>query len=85
MLSTAAVLLHKVVEVAEPWRSLYADSTVVSTTVLSAHLGGMLIGFLYYRFIHDSPWSLGSPDRPEFELPRWLRRFSGQDWWQELL
>ena len=44
MLSTAAVLLHKVVEVAEPWRSLYADSTVVSTTVLSAHLGGMLIG-----------------------------------------
>ncbi len=40
----------------------------------SAHLGGMLIGFLYYRFVHDSPWSLGSPDRPEFELPRWLRR-----------
>lgn len=40
----------------------------------SAHLGGMLVGFLYYRFIHDSPWSLGSPDRPEFELPRWMRR-----------
>lgn len=40
----------------------------------SAHLGGMLVGFLYYRFIHDAPWSLGSPDRPEFELPRWLRR-----------
>lgn len=44
------------------------------TVASSAHLGGMLIGFLYYRFLHDSPWSLGSPDRPEFELPRWLRR-----------
>lgn len=40
----------------------------------SAHLGGMLVGFLYFRFLHDSSWSLGSPDRPEFELPRWLRR-----------
>lgn len=40
----------------------------------SAHLGGMLTGFLYYRFIHDSRWSLGSPDRPEMELPRWLKR-----------
>lgn len=40
----------------------------------SAHLGGMLAGFLYYRFVHDSPWRLGSPDRPEIELPRWLQR-----------
>ncbi len=40
----------------------------------SAHLGGMLVGFLYYRFVHDSQWSFGSPDRPEMELPRWLKR-----------
>lgn len=40
----------------------------------SAHLGGMLTGFLYYRFIHDSRWSFGSPDRAEMELPRWLKR-----------
>jgi len=40
----------------------------------SAHLGGMLAGFLYFRFIHDSKWSPGSPDRPEMELPRWLKR-----------
>ncbi len=40
----------------------------------SAHLGGMLAGFLYYRFVHDSRWSFGSPDRAEMELPRWLKR-----------
>jgi membrane associated rhomboid family serine protease len=40
----------------------------------SAHLGGMLAGLLYYRFIHDSRWSFGSPDRAEMELPRWLKR-----------
>ena len=40
----------------------------------SAHLGGMLVGYLYYRFVHESRWSLGSPDRPEMELPRWLKR-----------
>lgn len=40
----------------------------------SAHLGGILTGFLYYRFVHDSRWSFGSPDRAEMELPRWLKR-----------
>jgi membrane associated rhomboid family serine protease len=40
----------------------------------SAHLGGMLTGYLYYRFVHDSRWTFGSPDRPEVELPRWLKR-----------
>lgn len=40
----------------------------------SAHLGGILAGFLYYRFVHDSRWSLNSARRDEMELPRWLKR-----------
>lgn len=40
----------------------------------SAHLGGMLTGFLYYRFVHDTRWPFASPDRAEVELPRWLKR-----------
>ena len=39
----------------------------------SAHLGGMLVGFLYYRFVHDGRWFI-SEDRAEIELPRWLKR-----------
>lgn len=44
------------------------------TLASSAHLGGMLTGFLYYRFVHDAYWLIGSPDRAEIELPRWLKR-----------
>lgn len=40
----------------------------------SAHLGGMLTGFVYYRFVHDARWAFASPDRGEVELPRWLKR-----------
>lgn len=40
----------------------------------SAHLGGMLTGFLYYRFFYDAQWFIGSPDRADVELPRWMRR-----------
>jgi membrane associated rhomboid family serine protease len=40
----------------------------------SAHLGGMLTGFLYYRFVFDSHWfGRGSADA-DIELPRWLKR-----------
>jgi hypothetical protein len=39
----------------------------------SAHLGGMLTGFLYYRFVHDAPW-FNPQDRPETEVPAWIRR-----------
>jgi membrane associated rhomboid family serine protease len=39
----------------------------------SAHLGGMLAGWLYYRFVHDSEWQM--PSRAaDIELPRWLKR-----------
>ena len=40
----------------------------------SAHLGGMLTGFLYYRFAHEARWLIGSPDRADIELPRWVKR-----------
>jgi membrane associated rhomboid family serine protease len=40
----------------------------------SAHLGGMLTGFLYYRFVHDAQWSLRAGGRPDIELPRWMKR-----------
>lgn len=39
----------------------------------SAHLGGMLTGFIYYRFMYDTNW-FGRGERAEVELPRWLRR-----------
>ncbi len=36
----------------------------------SAHLGGMGVGWLYYRFIHGARWSRGV----DMELPRWMKR-----------
>ena len=39
----------------------------------SAHLGGMAVGFLYYRFVHDARWFLKSGPS-ETELPRWMKR-----------
>lgn len=39
----------------------------------SAHLGGMLAGWVYYRYLHSASWRIGSA-RPDIELPRWLRR-----------
>jgi membrane associated rhomboid family serine protease len=39
----------------------------------SAHLGGMLTGFLYFRFVHDAPW-FNPEDRPEAAVPGWIRR-----------
>ena len=38
----------------------------------SSHLGGMAVGWLYFRFVHDAPWRR-SP-RADVELPRWLKR-----------
>ena len=39
----------------------------------SAHLGGMLTGLLYYRFIHNAAW-FNPEDRSQAELPRWIKR-----------
>jgi membrane associated rhomboid family serine protease len=39
----------------------------------SAHLGGMLTGLLYYRFVHRAAW-FNPEDRADVELPRWIKR-----------
>jgi membrane associated rhomboid family serine protease len=42
----------------------------------SAHLGGMLAGFLYVQFVHRSSlrFGRGGSSRPEMELPDWFKR-----------
>lgn len=37
----------------------------------SAHLGGMLAGYAYFRWMHNAPW-FNPEDRPAAALPRWL-------------
>jgi membrane associated rhomboid family serine protease len=39
----------------------------------SAHLGGMLAGYLYYRLVHQREW-LNPDGRSAIELPRWFRK-----------
>ncbi len=39
----------------------------------SAHLGGMLVGWLYYRYVHDRKWSLTS-STASFEMPSWAQK-----------
>jgi membrane associated rhomboid family serine protease len=40
----------------------------------SAHLGGMLTGFFFYRFVYDSGLFGRRRSEAEIELPRWLKR-----------
>lgn len=40
----------------------------------SAHLGGMLTGFIYYRFVYDTNWFGPGSRAPDLALPRWLKR-----------
>ncbi len=39
----------------------------------SAHLGGMLAGWIYFRYLHTAPWRSAAA-RPDIELPRWLQK-----------
>lgn len=39
----------------------------------SAHLGGMLAGWVYFRYLHQPDWSFGT-GRIDMELPGWIRR-----------
>jgi len=39
----------------------------------SAHLGGMAVGYLYFRYVHDAPWFSGHADPVEFEVRRGSR------------
>lgn len=50
-----------------PRRSLPFDWAIAS----SAHLGGMLTGFVYHRYVHHARW-FNRMDRPESDSPRWL-------------
>lgn len=50
-----------------PRRSLPLDWAIAS----SAHLGGMLTGYVYQRYVHHAPW-FNRLDRPESDAPRWL-------------
>ena len=40
----------------------------------SAHLGGMLAGWIYFRYLHTANWRDAAPARADIELPRWLRK-----------
>ncbi|MBA4137167.1 MAG: rhomboid family intramembrane serine protease [Opitutus sp.] len=40
----------------------------------SAHLGGMLAGWLYFRFVYARHGADGFSSSPAIELPTWLRR-----------
>ncbi len=53
-----------------PGTALPYDVTIAS----SAHLGGMLTGFAYYRFVFDTHWFGRTSADSEIELPRWLKR-----------
>jgi membrane associated rhomboid family serine protease len=39
----------------------------------SAHLAGMLTGYVYHRFVHGARW-FNPEDRAALEAPRWIRR-----------
>ena len=39
----------------------------------SAHLGGMMAGWIYFRYVHEGKWPF-SRRSASFELPRWARR-----------
>jgi membrane associated rhomboid family serine protease len=38
----------------------------------SAHLGGMAVGYLYHRFVHERNWNWRKS--PDIELPRWAKK-----------
>ncbi|MEO6874164.1 MAG: rhomboid family intramembrane serine protease [Opitutaceae bacterium] len=39
----------------------------------SAHLGGLTVGWIYYRYLHDVNWHFPTR-RANIELPRWLKK-----------
>jgi membrane associated rhomboid family serine protease len=50
--------------------------TGVTHTAHSAHLGGMLTGFLFYRFVHARPEPYRSSSGTNMELPAWFKKKS---------
>lgn len=56
------------------WEIPNAPLPFGATIASSAHLGGMLTGFLFYRFVYDSTWFGRAEAEAAGELPRWLKR-----------
>lgn len=50
-----------------------AASSGAGSVATSAHLGGMLAGWIYFRYLHESRWSFFSR-AADMELPRWMKR-----------
>jgi membrane associated rhomboid family serine protease len=60
----AGFLFYEVMQAASPFGSGIAFST---------HIGGMLAGWIYFRYIHEANWRLPASSS-DIELPRWLRK-----------
>lgn len=52
---------------------MQAASPFGSGIAHSAHLGGMLAGWIYFRYVHQASWRF-SKANSDIELPRWLRK-----------
>ena len=50
-----------------------AASPFGSGIAYSAHLGGMLAGWIYFRYVHEASWRLPK-SRSNIELPGWLKK-----------
>lgn len=48
-----------------------AHSPLGSSLAHSAHLGGMLAGWVYFRFVHATGWGKSRTRGKEEELPKW--------------
>ena len=55
------------------YEMMHADSPFGSGIGFSAHLGGMLAGWVYYRYIHEARWRLTSGAQG-VELPKWMKK-----------
>jgi membrane associated rhomboid family serine protease len=52
---------------------MHAASPFGSSIAHSAHLGGMLAGWIYFRYVHTANWG-GTSVSSEAALPRWMRK-----------
>jgi membrane associated rhomboid family serine protease len=52
---------------------MHAASPFGSGIGFSAHLGGMLAGWVYYRYIHEARWRFASSAKG-VELPTWMKK-----------
>lgn len=57
-------LFYEIMDARSPFGPAFAHS---------AHLGGMLAGWIYFRYIHSAGWLRRKP-RNDIELPRWMQK-----------